>query len=138
MAASCGQTPLQPGTARATRRSAGSAHRASQVCTQRSLAALRSTLSSRCVFGHTGLCITARVLIKVLPRLTTRPCDLWQLYMFFMMWRFQKRLEHYQGMKGPFYGGEYSRCVPTLTHVCLFASVAACAGLALASRLRRA
>ena len=30
--------------------------------------------------------------------------------MFFMMWRFQKRLEHYQNMKGPFYGGEYSRC----------------------------
>lgn len=28
-----------------------------------------------------------------------------QLYMFFMMWRFQKRLEHYQNMKGPFYGG---------------------------------
>lgn len=33
-----------------------------------------------------------------------------QLYMFFMVWRFQKRLEHYSGMKGPFYGGEYSRC----------------------------
>ena len=27
-----------------------------------------------------------------------------------MVWRFQKRLEHYAGMKGPFYGGEYSRC----------------------------
>ena len=34
---------------------------------------------------------------------------MYQLYMFFLMWRFQKRLEHYSGMKGPFYGGEYSR-----------------------------
>ena len=31
------------------------------------------------------------------------------MYMFFLMWRFQKRLEHYGQMKGPFYGGEYSR-----------------------------
>ncbi|KAI0756555.1 hypothetical protein C8Q80DRAFT_1116022 [Daedaleopsis nitida] len=31
-----------------------------------------------------------------------------QMYMFFMIWRFQKRLEHYQGMKGPFYGGYYN------------------------------
>ncbi|TBU50060.1 hypothetical protein BD309DRAFT_986026 [Dichomitus squalens] len=30
-----------------------------------------------------------------------------QMYMFFMVWRFQKRLEHYSGMKGPFYGGKY-------------------------------
>lgn len=30
--------------------------------------------------------------------------------MFFLVWRFQKRLEHYSNMKGPFYGGEYSRC----------------------------
>ncbi|KAH8094612.1 hypothetical protein BXZ70DRAFT_1001340 [Cristinia sonorae] len=30
-----------------------------------------------------------------------------QMYMFFLMWRFQKRLEHYQGMQGPFYGGYY-------------------------------
>lgn len=25
--------------------------------------------------------------------------------MFFLTWRYQKRLEHYQGMKGPFGGG---------------------------------
>ncbi|KIP11702.1 hypothetical protein PHLGIDRAFT_21438 [Phlebiopsis gigantea 11061_1 CR5-6] len=25
-----------------------------------------------------------------------------QVYMFFMVWRYQKRLEHYQNMKGPF------------------------------------
>jgi len=31
-----------------------------------------------------------------------------QLYMFFLIWRFQKRLEHYHGMKGPFYGGYYN------------------------------
>ncbi|KAI0652322.1 hypothetical protein C8Q79DRAFT_1005531 [Trametes meyenii] len=31
-----------------------------------------------------------------------------QMYMFFLVWRFQKRLEHYQGMKGPFYGGYYN------------------------------
>ena len=42
-----------------------------------------------------------------------------QLYMFFMVWRFQKRLEHYSGMKGPFYGGEYSRCTRTRPCVCV-------------------
>lgn len=31
-----------------------------------------------------------------------------QLYMFFLMWRFSKRLEHYRGMKGPFSGGYYN------------------------------
>ncbi|OBZ68494.1 hypothetical protein A0H81_11618 [Grifola frondosa] len=31
-----------------------------------------------------------------------------QMYMFFLIWRFQKRLEHYQNMKGPFYGGYYN------------------------------
>jgi len=31
-----------------------------------------------------------------------------QLYMYFLMWRFQKRLEHYRGMKGPFNGGYYN------------------------------
>ena len=46
-----------------------------------------------------------------------------QMYMYFMVWRFQKRLEHYQGMKGPFYGGEYSRCACLHMHVCLFAAV---------------
>ena len=30
-----------------------------------------------------------------------------QIYMFSLMWRFSKRLEHYNGMKGPFYGGYY-------------------------------
>ncbi|TFK56498.1 hypothetical protein OE88DRAFT_1729987 [Heliocybe sulcata] len=30
-----------------------------------------------------------------------------QMYMFFMVWRFEKRLEHYSGMQGPFYGGYY-------------------------------
>jgi len=31
-----------------------------------------------------------------------------QLYMFFLTWRFMKRLEHYRGMKGPFAGGYYN------------------------------
>jgi len=31
-----------------------------------------------------------------------------QIYMFFLMWRFSKRLEHYSSMKGPFYGGYYN------------------------------
>jgi hypothetical protein len=31
-----------------------------------------------------------------------------QLYMFFMTWRYQKRLEHYRSMKGPFAGGYYN------------------------------
>ena len=29
-----------------------------------------------------------------------------QTYMLFLNWRFSKRLEHYSGMKGPFYGGK--------------------------------
>ncbi|KAL7285613.1 hypothetical protein ACG7TL_000717 [Trametes sanguinea] len=32
-----------------------------------------------------------------------------QMYMFFLVWRFQKRLEHYQNMKGPFYGVRTAR-----------------------------
>jgi len=31
-----------------------------------------------------------------------------QMYMYFLMWRFSKRLEHYRGMKGPFTGGLYN------------------------------
>jgi len=31
-----------------------------------------------------------------------------QMYMYFLMWRFQKRLEHYRGLKGPAYGGYYN------------------------------
>ncbi|KAJ8468510.1 hypothetical protein ONZ45_g17217 [Pleurotus djamor] len=31
-----------------------------------------------------------------------------QLYMYFLTWRFSKRLEHYSTMKGPFYGGYYN------------------------------
>jgi len=31
-----------------------------------------------------------------------------QLYMFFLTWRFSKRLEHYSNMKGPFHGGYYN------------------------------
>jgi len=31
-----------------------------------------------------------------------------QLYMYFLMWRFSKRLEHYRGMKGPMNGGFYN------------------------------
>jgi hypothetical protein len=31
-----------------------------------------------------------------------------QIYMFFLTWRYQKRLEHYDSMKGPFEGGVYS------------------------------
>ncbi|KAI0049296.1 hypothetical protein FA95DRAFT_1516289 [Auriscalpium vulgare] len=31
-----------------------------------------------------------------------------QFYMLFLNWRFSKRLEHYSGLKGPFYGGYYN------------------------------
>jgi hypothetical protein len=31
-----------------------------------------------------------------------------QAYMYFLTWRFSKRLEHYSTMKGPFYGGYYN------------------------------
>lgn len=31
-----------------------------------------------------------------------------QLYMFFLVWRFSKRLEHYSSMKGPYHGGYYN------------------------------
>lgn len=31
-----------------------------------------------------------------------------QVYMYFMTWRYQKRLEHYSSMKGPFVGGYYN------------------------------
>ncbi|EIM92697.1 uncharacterized protein STEHIDRAFT_89915 [Stereum hirsutum FP-91666 SS1] len=31
-----------------------------------------------------------------------------QFYAMFLNWRFSKRLEHYSGMKGPFYGGYYN------------------------------
>jgi len=31
-----------------------------------------------------------------------------QMYMMFLNWRFSKRLEHYQNMKGPFNGGYYN------------------------------
>jgi len=31
-----------------------------------------------------------------------------QIYMYFLAWRFSKRLEHYSTMKGPFYGGYYN------------------------------
>jgi len=30
-----------------------------------------------------------------------------QLYMFFLVWRFSKRLEHYSNLKGPYNGGYY-------------------------------
>lgn len=30
-----------------------------------------------------------------------------QMYMFFLVWRYQKRLEHYENMSGPFGGGYY-------------------------------
>jgi hypothetical protein len=32
--------------------------------------------------------------------------DRTQVYMFFLTWRFSKRIEHYADMKGPFAGGE--------------------------------
>jgi len=31
-----------------------------------------------------------------------------QFYMYFLTWRFSKRLEHYSTMKGPFHGGYYN------------------------------
>lgn len=34
--------------------------------------------------------------------------DCCQLYMFFLVWRYSKRLEHYSRMKGPYSGGYYA------------------------------
>ncbi|KAG7452174.1 uncharacterized protein BT62DRAFT_926390 [Guyanagaster necrorhizus] len=31
-----------------------------------------------------------------------------QMYMYFLNWRFSRRLEHYSNMKGPFHGGYYN------------------------------
>ncbi|KAJ3830298.1 hypothetical protein F5880DRAFT_1516535 [Lentinula raphanica] len=33
-----------------------------------------------------------------------------QIYMYFMTWRYQKRLEHYNSLKGPFAGGQSFSC----------------------------
>jgi len=33
---------------------------------------------------------------------------IFQIYMFFLVWRYQKRLENYQNLKGPFAGGFYA------------------------------
>ena len=41
-------------------------------------------------------------------RLCLLDTSTWQMYMYFMVWRYQKRLEHYQNMQGPFYGGRLS------------------------------
>lgn len=60
------------------------------------------------------------------------------MYMFFLVWRFQKRLEHYSNMKGPFYGGEYSRCSVAYRARRLSASASTRKELFLASRTERA
>ena len=50
-------------------------------------------------YSVTGWCQTARcwwICVRIFS----------QIYMLFLNWRFSKRLEHYDGMKGPYYGGK--------------------------------
>ncbi|KAF8889185.1 hypothetical protein CPB84DRAFT_1849449 [Gymnopilus junonius] len=56
--------------------------------------------SSFCTPGFTSL-LTAFIIALLVD-------IAFQIYMFFMMWRFEKRLEHYSHMKGPFNGGYYN------------------------------
>jgi hypothetical protein len=43
-----------------------------------------------------------------------------QIYMYFLAWRFSKRLEHYSTMKGPFYGGTLPGSLPILSLLTAF------------------
>ncbi|KAI0081118.1 hypothetical protein K474DRAFT_1682203 [Panus rudis PR-1116 ss-1] len=52
--------------------------------------------SGFCISGFSSL--NAAFIVSLLVDLG------FQMYMFFMVWRYQKRLEHYQNMKGPYYG----------------------------------
>lgn len=52
-----------------------------------------------------------------------------QIYMFFMTWRYQKRLEHYNSMKGPFGGGELEKFNLTAERMCDAEFGSVCTGL---------
>jgi len=52
-----------------------------------------------------GLCGTALNAAFIIALVIDLFC---QIYMYFLAWRFSKRLEHYAGMKGPFHGGYYN------------------------------
>jgi len=56
--------------------------------------------SSFCSLGFTSL-LTVFIIALLVD-------IVFQIYMFFLVWRFEKRLEHYSHMKGPFYGGYYN------------------------------
>ncbi|KAI0815360.1 hypothetical protein BC629DRAFT_1731459 [Irpex lacteus] len=52
-----------------------------------------------------------------------------QIYMFFLIWRYQKRIENYQNMKGPFAGGTYgliSSVSPVMRSVASTLALASC------------
>ena len=126
MAANCGQTLPKQATGQVPRSRPAFARQASRACTRLLSVAWWSTLFSRYVAGL--LLFTGTFGIDGAFAFFV---TMYQLYMFFLMWRFQKRLEHYSGMKGPFYGGEYSRFhghAPAYVFWCLMR----------AARLRRA
>jgi hypothetical protein len=56
--------------------------------------------SSFCSTGFSSL--NAAFIISLLVDIA------FQIYMFFLVWRYSKRLENYDGLKGPFAGGYYS------------------------------
>jgi len=60
----------------------------------------RAFPSAFCVVGFSGT--NTAFIISLLADLG------FQLYMFFLTWRFCTRLEHYSGMKGPFGNGYYN------------------------------
>lgn len=56
----------------------------------------------------TGFCATGSsslLTVFIVALLVDFVC---QVYMYFLTWRFSKRLEHYSNMKGPFNGGYYN------------------------------
>jgi len=56
----------------------------------------------------TGFCAAGFSSINVAFIISLLVDLVFQVYMYFMTWRFQKRLEHYNSMKGPFNGGYYN------------------------------
>ncbi|KII94008.1 hypothetical protein PLICRDRAFT_36231 [Plicaturopsis crispa FD-325 SS-3] len=55
-----------------------------------------------------GFCTTGFASLNIAFIISLLVDLIFQVYMYFLTWRFSKRLEHYQNMKGPFYGGYYN------------------------------
>jgi hypothetical protein len=73
-----------------------------QVWSAQAVAASASTTSMPAGFCTTGFSsLNTAFIFGLLIDLV------FQIYMFFLTWRFSKRLEHYSSMKGPFAGGYY-------------------------------